>query len=153
MSVWDTISRVFNKFKLITDHKPLVPLINTREMANTPARCQRLLLRLMKFNAVAEHCPGKEMYVTDASSRNPLPIENRQVDAAVEEIEAHAMMIDMCWPATTQRLEQIRQITMADPTIQKVIHFTLHGWPNQSRFIDPSLHAYHAERAYLSYAD
>ena len=42
---------------------------------------------------------------------------------------------------------------MADPTIQKVIHFTLHGWPNQSRSIDPSLHAYHAERAYLSYAD
>ena len=143
-----------DKFKLITDHKPLIPLINTRDIANTPARCQRLLLRLMKFNAVAEHCPGKEMYVADALSRNPLPIENKQrIDADAKVIEAHVMMIDMCWPATTQRLEQIRQITMTDPTIQKVIHFTLHGWPNQSRSIDPSIRTYHVERAYLSYSD
>ncbi len=36
-------------FKLITEHKPLVPLIN----------CQQLLLILMRFNVIAEYAPGK----------------------------------------------------------------------------------------------
>ena len=142
------------KFKLITDHKPLLPLINTKDIVNTPVRCQRLLLRLMKFNVVAEHCPGTEMYVADALSRNPLPFENRaQIDAIVEEIEAHVMMVETYWPATARRLEQIRQVTMSDATLQKVLHFTLHGWPNQSRAIDPSLRCYYTERAYLSHSD
>ena len=143
-----------DSFKLVTDHKPLVPLINSKDIANTPARCQRLLIRLMKFNATAEHCPGKEMHVADALSRSPLPIESKkEIDYLVNEVKAHVMMLETCWPATAQKLEEIRNNTMSDATIQKAIHFTLHGWPNQSRAIDPSLKVYHAERAYLSYSD
>ena len=110
----------------------------------------------MKFNAAAIHCPGKEMHVADALSRNPIAIENKDlkdIEYLVEEIEVYLMMIETCFPATAGKLEEIRQRIMSDPTLQLVIHFTLHGWPNQSRSIGPSLKTYHIERAYLTYTD
>ena len=39
-------------FKLITDYKPLVPLINTKDLDQTPIRVQLPLIMLMSFNYI-----------------------------------------------------------------------------------------------------
>ena len=46
-------------FKLQTDHKPLVPLLNNKPLDSAPLRIQRLLICMMKYNAIAEYTLGK----------------------------------------------------------------------------------------------
>lgn len=60
-------------YRLITDHKPLVTMINGVDLDKVPLCCQQLLIRLMKFNPVAEYMPGKNLVVADALSRHPKP--------------------------------------------------------------------------------
>lgn len=71
-------------FKLLTDHKPLVPLIYTQDLDKAPLRCQRMLMRLRGFSLHAENVPGKHLIVPDALSRSPIGRPN-QSDTFAEE--------------------------------------------------------------------
>ena len=78
-------------FQFLTDHKPLVPLINQRDLDKTTLRCQRLLMRLMWFNPQAEPVPGKQMVVTDTLSRSLCKLE--QEPDTVEDVQAFVDVI------------------------------------------------------------
>lgn len=85
-----------SKFTIHTDHKPLVPLMNTRDLQDTSIRCQlmlRMLLRLMRFNGVAEYIPGTKLVVADTLSRSPekneLKKDKISIDTLVEDVDAH----------------------------------------------------------------
>ena len=53
-------------FCLETDHKPLVPLLTTKNLGDAPVRCQRLLMRMMRFNPDVHYVPGKYLAIADA---------------------------------------------------------------------------------------
>ena len=86
------------QFKLLTDHKPLVPLINNKDLDNTPLRCQRLLMRLMRYNAKAEYSPGKTLVVSDALSRSPM--NDPSVSSTEEDVNLHVNLIESNLPVS-----------------------------------------------------
>ena len=62
-SIWvcDKFSRYLiglESFCLQTDHKPLISIINVQDLDKAPIRCQRLLMKLMKFKVKAKYVPG-----------------------------------------------------------------------------------------------
>ncbi len=75
-------------FTVETDHKPLIPLINNKDLCDVPLRCQRLLMRLMKYKCTAVYTPGKFLVVADALSREPLKSTEDGTDNLAEEVEA-----------------------------------------------------------------
>ena len=91
-----------SNFKFLTDHKPLVPLINQSDLDKTLLRCKRLLMRLMRFNPLAEYVPGKLMVVAVALSRSPLKFEEEP--DTVEDVQAFVDLVEYTRPATDNQL-------------------------------------------------
>ena len=138
-----------HEFKILTDHKPLVPLFNKRDLDKVPIRCQRLLLRMLRFHAVAQYVPGKEQLVADALSRKPALNEVGDLELA-DDVQAH---VERGWPASPGRLQEIRRATEVDEQLQAVIDFVLSGWPRREDAVPDSLKPYFQTRAELSVAD
>ncbi|XP_030578829.1 uncharacterized protein K02A2.6-like [Archocentrus centrarchus] len=139
-----------DSFRLQTDHKPLVPLINTYDLDKAPPRCQRLLMRLLRFNVEAEHVPGKQLVVADTLSRRPQKhVSDETTDHVVQ---AHVESIVANAPVSSERLSKIRVATQLDDELQQITGFIRNGWPPKTR-LSPHLHRYYSARAHLSETD
>lgn len=115
-------------FKLITDHKPLIPLMNFKDLDNVPLRCQRLLMRLMRFNPEAEYAPGKTLVVADLLSRSPQEDTEHSL-ASHTDVECYVAAVLNNVPASPKKMDCIRTETAADEQLQDVIRYIQGGWP------------------------
>ena len=81
-----------NKFTVITDHLPLLACFNNPK-SQMPYRIERIRMKLMGFDFVVKHCPGKDN-VSDFLSRKSLKI--RKVSREEKDIEyyIHALITD-----------------------------------------------------------
>ena len=136
-------------FKLLTDHKPLVPLINTQDLDKAPIRCQRMLMRLRGYSLLAEHVPGKHLIVPDTLSRCPID-GSRKIDSVAEEVECYIDSVESARPIADKRLEQIRIATEGDDILLEAINYTRHGWPTRINDVRAELRDYFASRGELS---
>ena len=60
------------KFIIETDHKLLIPLLNSKHLDVLPPRIVRFRPRLTKFDYHVCHVPGKLLFTADALSRAPM---------------------------------------------------------------------------------
>ena len=156
-SVWtcEKFSRYLvglENFKLITDHKPLVPIINKKGLDDAPLRCQRLLIRMMKYNPIAEHVPGKLLVVADALSRQPIQSEINSNELE-EVVNAYVNNVVVNWPISDNRLNEIVNTTKSDSELKLVMDYCINGWPKSENDVSPSAKDYFCARGQLSIYD
>ena len=116
-------------FQLITDHKPLISLINCKDLDQVPLCCQCLLICLMCFNPVAIYAPGKDLVIADTLSRSPLVQEKPDSDLE-EAVTAHVAAVEAMLSASTSKLAQISTATASDTQLQTVLCYITNGWHN-----------------------
>ena len=80
-------------FTIETDHKPLVPLLTTKELHNMLLRIQRFRLRLMRFNPEVIHVSGKQQLTADAPASVP----------SDEDINFHLSTMQLSWRGKLSR--------------------------------------------------
>ena len=132
-----------------TDHKPLVPLVNSMDLDRAPLRCQRLLLRLMRYNVTAVHVPGKSLVIADTLSRAPVPDSSSNSDITAD-VDAYVMAATA---SDDPHLNDIRSATASDPDMVKLLEYTRDGWPRKQSLVPAALQPYFALRFQLSFHD
>ena len=119
-------------FHIETDHKPLVPLLGSKNLDEMPPRIQRLRLRLMKFHYTISHVPGKELVTADTLSRAPVESPPSQ-SGGDEEINLYVDSVLAQLPASDIRLREIRERQEEDEVCQQLTEYTREGWPDRHR--------------------
>ena len=94
-------------FHVETDHKPLVPLLGSKNLDELPPRIQRLRMRLMRFAYSISHVAGKNIATADVLSRAPVGVKG---DTGLEkEVNLYVNMVMSSLPATDKKLQEMKQ--------------------------------------------
>ena len=136
------------RFGVETDHKPLVPLLGTKNLDSLPPRILRFRLRMDRFDYHITHVPGKELYTADTLSRAPLL--NETSDSKLQE-EANLLM-EMCishLPASPKRLDEYGKAQGADHVCSTIVNYCRNGWPDK-RATDAALRPFWRSRGELT---
>ena len=120
-------------FTFETDHKPLVPLLSTKNLDEMPIRVQRFRLRLMRFSYSIYHVPGAELCTADTLSRAPVESTGTLEMESEKEVNAFVNAIIEHLPASEEKLQEILQKQEKDPTCHKIKEYCQNGWPEKSK--------------------
>jgi len=104
-----------SKFRVVTDHKPLLPLFNNTS-SKPPARIEKWIIELQGYDFELEYQPGKEN-PADFPSRHPIQKASEKEESEAEEYIAY---IAANAAPKAISIEEVSQETEADPTLQAV---------------------------------
>lgn len=86
----------------------------------------RLLMRLMRFNPVADYNPRKTLIVTDTLSHSPLTSTCTVTDTH-SEVACYAASVVEAIPASTSKMDEIKTATAADTELLSVTKLVKRG--------------------------
>ena len=136
------------------DHQPLNSIWK-QTIATSSLRLQRLLLRLAQYDIHIKYLRGKENVIADALLWvTPLKPEFRDYDTTptnIKKIPVH-QIIQMA-PASPGRLQEFREATKNDPTLQILAQVVHKGWPKTIQDCPCSIQSYWYFRDEITYED
>ena len=116
-------------FTIETDHKPLVPLLGTKNLDSLPPRVLRFRIRLSRFEYQMRHVPGKYLYTADTLSR--APIQCTEPYNLQEEADLLMEISIQHLPASSQRIDELTKAQATDPICSTLISYCENGWPDK----------------------
>ena len=116
-------------FTVETDHKPLIPILNSKQLTEMSPRIQNMRMKLLKYSFTAVHVPGAKMEDADALSRAPHQQPSASDDIMDEEISFHVAEVVKNMPVSTPYLKKIILATKKDETLQLLLKTMQEGWP------------------------
>lgn len=103
-----------------TDHKPLITIYK-KPLTLAPSRLQRMLIMLQPYTFNLIYKKGPELHIADTLSRSFENSVDSQFEAYCNEIEYQLCLVKEINPVSDQRLQQIKNETMHDTTLIKLI--------------------------------
>ena len=129
-------------FTIESDHKPLES-ISRKNLADTPAWLQHMMLHLQGYDFMIHYLPGKEMVIPDTLSRfNPWPGPDLPLDIAIHHTQ---IMPD--------HKEAFQQAFINDPEMQALADLIITSWPKDIKEVPHPLHPYWQHRETLTIKD
>lgn len=122
-----------------SDHKA-VENIMQKQLCKAPARLQRMLLQLQKYDLNIAYTPGKHMYIADMLS---CATASKEVDEAGDLYDEKVMHgLEATDALSPQTLQQLKEATAADQVLQDLCEKVKSGWPQKRRSVNINLHSY-----------
>lgn len=116
------------KFVVETDHKPLISIFK-KPLNSCPARLQRMLLSLQKYEINLIYKPGKHLIIADTLSRSNL---NKIFDDDLN-LEAQVCLIQKNLKISDERLQQLKNVSENDIELKAIKRYVVDGWPNLNK--------------------
>lgn len=117
------------RFTLETDHKPLVSLFGKMNIEDLPPRIQRFRIRLMRFDYEIIYVPGEAIATADTLSRSPEVQMPGEEELSDQEVQAYVSFVINSIPASTEKLQEIREELIKDRSCSLVMQYCSDGWP------------------------
>ena len=134
------------KFKLYTDHKPLLSIFHPQKGIPEVAasRLQQWAITLSAYDYEIEYKPSTQNGNADALSRLPLDVSNDMDNEEVYAVEEQQL------EKLPLKGKDIRDATEQDSTLSQVFNYTLHGWPNDVAAVPKNVQPYFSKRTQLT---
>ena len=123
-------------FRIISDHHPLVPILNSHRLDEIEnPRLQRLKIRLMGYNFTAEWRKGKLNNAPDALSRYPVSVPSLQDMHAECDVRSNPepsiaeLRVAANEGKENVHMKEVRRYAERDPVYQVVKKMVLKGFP------------------------
>ncbi|UYV77326.1 K02A2.6-like [Cordylochernes scorpioides] len=129
------------RFRIETDHKPLIPLFSTKELSSLTPRLQRFRMRMMRFGFEIVHIPGKELLDADALSRQPLLTTEGGEDERPTSAHINAVLSSIT--DKDEMLTKIFEAQQEDTTLKAVVNYLEQGWPDKKKMSQALLSYWH----------
>jgi len=135
-----------------TDHKPLVPLLGTKELDHLPPHILRFRLRMDRSSYDIIHVPGKNLYTADTLSRAPKSCQN-SIDSSLSDsqdlTELYVNDTISHLPASNHRLEIYKKAQSEDAVCKQIVQYCRTGWSHK-KDLNPALARYWEVRGELT---